>query len=234
MEDRLASSRAWPEPRWRARYATHPIGRIFGSRLIWQAISPGRTGIAARWDGEDWVGADSHRLDLGAEFDIRLWHPAEADDLEIAAWQASLAAEALDQPVKQVHREVFRPAPSDLGLAADRRFAGRIVGHGHLRSRLRGRGWAVPALGAWDQGDEATAFRDFEDGPRAELRYQAIVQVPTGMRQERARLVAVRFMSASGADAVQLPLSAVRSRVFSEAIRDVSLVADVASETGTD
>ncbi len=141
----------------------------------------------------------------------------------------------MDQPVKQVHREVFRPVPRDLGLAADRRFAGRVVEHGHLRALLRGRGWTVPALGAWDQGDEATAVRAFEDGLRAELRYQAGEVVPTGTRQESARLVAVRFMSASGADeAVQVPLAAVPPRVFSEAIRDVSLVAVVASEAGPD
>jgi hypothetical protein len=234
MDDRLASSRAWPVSLWRSRYTTHPIGRIFGVRLIWQVISRGGVGVAARWDGDGWIDVDSHRLALGASLDIRLWHPADADDVEIAAWRASLSAEGMDQPVKQAHREVFRPAPSDVGLAADRRFAGRIVGHGHLRSRLRGRGWAVPALGPWDQGDEATAFREFEDGSRAELRYQAIDQVPTGMRQERARLVAVRFMSASGADAVQLPLSEVRPRVFSEAVRDVSLVANAASAAASD
>ena len=176
------------------------------------------------------VGVDGHRLGVGAAFEVRLWHPADAGEVEIAAWRATLAAAALDQPVKQVHREVFRPVPRDLGLAADRRFAGRVVKHGHLRSLLRGRGWAVPVLGAWDQGDEATAYRAFEDGRRAELRYQAVEQVPTGVRQERARLVAVRFVSASGDDdAVQVPLSTVPPRVFSEAIRDVSLVAIVAS-----
>ncbi len=234
MEDRLASSRAWAGSLWRSRYADHPIGRIFGCRLIWQVSPPSEAAVVARWDGDRWVGVDGQRLDLGAALDIRLWHPADADDVEIAAWQELLAAEALDQPVQQVHREVFRPAPSDLGLAADRRFAGRVVGHGPLRSQLRAHGWAVPALGAWDRGDEATAFRDFEDGLRAELRYQATDQVPTGMRQERARLVAVRFLSASGAEAVQLPLSAVPPRVFSEAIRDVSLVAIIAPEAGSD
>jgi hypothetical protein len=234
MEDRLASSRAWPESLWRSRYASHPIGRIFGHRLIWQVSTPGGAEVAVRRDGERWVGVDGHRLDLGAALDIRLWHPVDADEVEIAAWQASFAAAGLDQPVKQVHREVFRPGPSDLGLAADRRFAGRVVGHGHLRSRLRPRGWAVPALGAWDGGDEATASRAFEDSLRAELRYQAVERVPTGVHLGRARLVAMRFLSASGADAVQLPLSAVPSRVFSEAIRDVSLVAIIASEAGTD
>jgi len=235
MEDRLASNRTWPEPIWRARYADHPIGRIFGRRLIWWVGAPGEAGIAGLPGGDGWTGVDGHPLSVGAAPEVRLWHPADADEVEIAAWRATLAAAAIEQPLKQAHREVFRPLPRDLSLAADRRFAGRVVEHGHLRSLLRSRGWAVPALGAWDQGDEATAFRDFDDGLRAELRYQAIEHVPTGTRQDRARLVAVRFVEASGAvpgaagDPGSRPLADVPPRVFSEALRDVSLVAVVAA-----
>jgi hypothetical protein len=235
MEDRLASSRTWPEPLWRSRYANHPIGRVFGCRLIWQVGPSGEAWTAGLPDGDGWVGADGRRIAVEAASEVRLWHPADADGVEIAAWRATLAAAALEQPVKQAHREVFRPLRRDVGLAADRRFAGRVVEHGQLRALLRARGWAVPALGAWDQGDEATAFREFDDGLRAELRYQTVELVPTGTRQERARIIAVRFVSASGADGtVHVPLAAAPPRVFSEAIRDVSLVAVVASEARSD
>ncbi|HEX4898243.1 MAG TPA: DUF4132 domain-containing protein, partial [Candidatus Limnocylindrales bacterium] len=244
MEDRLASSRTWPEPIWRARYADHPIGRVFGRRLIWRVGAPGEPGIAGLPDGDRWVGVEGRPLSVGATSEVRLWHPADADETEIAAWRATLAAAVIEQPLKQAHREVFRPLPRDLDLAADRRFAGRIVEHGQLRSLLRSRGWAVPALGAWDQGDEATAFRDFDDGLRAELRFQAVEHVATGTRQERARLVAVRFVEASGevsasasataGDPGSRPLADVPPRVFSEALRDVSLVAVVAGETRSD
>jgi hypothetical protein len=240
MEDRLASSRTWPEPIWRSRYADHPIGRVFGRRLIWWVGAPGEVGTAGLPDGDGWIGVDGHPLSLRPASVVRLWHPADADEAEIAAWRATVAAAALEQPLKQAHREVFRPLPRDLGLAADRRFAGRVVEHGHRRSLLRSRGWAVPALGAWDQGDEATAFRDFEDVLRAELRYQAVEHVPTGTRQERARLVAVRFVEESGAAAAAAgdpgsrTLADVPPRVFSEALRDVSLVAVVAGEARSD
>jgi hypothetical protein len=247
MEDRLASSRTWPEPLWRARYVDHPIGRLFGRRLIWRIGAPGEVEAAGLPDGGGWVGVDGQPLSVGAAFEVRLWHPADADEAEIAAWRATLAAATIEQPLKQAHREVFRPLPHDVGLAADRRFAGRVVEHGHLRAMLRSRGWAVPSLGAWDQGDEGTAFRDFEDGLRAELRYQAVERVPTGTRQERARLVAVRFAEESGAaaaaagadpgaarDPAPRPLADVPPRVFSEALRDVSLVAVVAGEARSD
>jgi len=202
--------------------------------------TPGEAGIAGLPDGDGWIGVDGHPPSVNTAAEVRLWHPADAEEAEIAAWRATVAAAAIEQPLKQAHREVFRPLPRDLGLAADRRFAGRVVEHGHLRSLLRSRGWAVPALGAWDQGDEATAFRDFEDGLRAELRYQAVEHVPTGTRQERARLVAVRFVEESGAaataagDPESRTLADVPPRVFSEAVRDVSLVAVVAGEARSD
>ena len=233
MEDRLASLRTWPEPLWRSRYADHPIGRLFGRQLIWQVGGPGEMTTAALPDGDGWMGADGQPLAVGSMSKARLWHPADADDAQVSAWRALLAAATLEQPLKQVEREVFRPDPRDRGLAADRRFAGRIVRHGQLRAILRDRGWAVPAIGAWDGGDEATASRMFDDGVRAELRYQSVEDVPTGTRQDRARLVAVRFMSGTRADdAVQVRLSAVPPRIFSEALRDVILVAAVASEAG--
>jgi hypothetical protein len=186
MEDRLASTRAWLEPIWRARYADHPIGRIFGRRLIWTISQPVGPGASTIPDGGGWLGADGRRLQAGAKSEVRLWHPADADGAEISAWRANLAAANHEQPIRQADREVVRPLARDLGLAADRRFAGRVVDHGQLRALLRGRGWAVPALGAWDQGDEATAFRTFDGGLRAELRYQTVERVPTGSRPGRA------------------------------------------------
>ena len=165
---------------------------------------------------------------------VRLWHPAEASEAEIMAWRSLLATMAIEQPIRQVDRERFHPLERDLSLAADRRFAGRVVDHGQLRAILRQRGWATPFVGSWDQGDEATAWRPFDDGLRAELRYQAVERLATGERHERVRLVAVRFVDAPGtapaapvAEAIPVPLAAVESRAFSEAIRDVSLVVAV-------
>ncbi|TAJ99185.1 MAG: DUF4132 domain-containing protein [Chloroflexota bacterium] len=238
MEDRLASSRTWPEALWRARYADHPIGRIFGRRMIWRVGRPGEVGLAGLPDGDGWVGANGRPFTAGAASEVRLWHPADAGEDEIAGWRATLAVASIEQPIRQADREVFQPLARDIDLMADRRYAGRIVSQARLRAMLRDRGWAVPALGAWDQGDEATAFRDFEDDLRVELRYQIVERVPTGERQERARLVAVRFVTPAGsveADGAQSRrLTEVPPRVFSEAIRDVSLVAIVAEEAPRD
>lgn len=236
MEDRLASTRAWPEPTWRARFYDHPIGGLFGRRLIWTVVSPpGHDGAAMPTD-DGWLGLDGHRPTRDAPGTvIRLWHPADVEQPEVAAWQNHLATNAIRQPIRQVDRETFRPRDRDRGLAADRRFAGRVVDHGQLRAILRQRGWAAPFVGSWDEGDEATAWRAFDDRFRAELRYQAVERLATGQRHERVRVVGVRFVhalatapAAPATTATPVKLAELAPRVFSEAIRDISLVVAVA------
>lgn len=228
LDRRLGAERAWLVASWRRRFAEHPLGRIAARTLIWTVdTADGRAGVLP--DLEGWLTVDERRLPHPDEGVIRLWHPADAGPGEIAAWRATLAARLVTQAVRQADREVFRPEPGGSSPGADVRHAGAIVDHPRLRALLRQRGWAVPALGAWDQGDEATAWRAFDDGLRAELRYQAPERVPTGERVERARIVAVRFIRtdappASPVDrATNVSLADVPSRVFSEALRDVTL-----------
>jgi hypothetical protein len=236
MEDRLASSRAWPEPTWRARFHDHPIGGLFGSRLVWTVGAAG-SGSAALPTERGWLGLDGEPRPLGdgADAMIRLWHPADASETEIAAWHSRLAALSIEQPIRQVDRETFGPLDRDRRLSADRRFAGRVVDHARLRAVLRQRGWAAPFVGPWDQGDEATAWRAFDDGLRAELRYQAVERLATDERHERVRLIAIRFVrslgtapTAAATDPMPVGLADLSPRIFSEAIRDVSLVVSIA------
>jgi hypothetical protein len=245
MEVRLASEREWPHPIWQDRFRDHPIGGLFGSRLIWTIRSPGST-VSAVPQGDHWLTIDGRQLDSDrlASSTLRLWHPADADDDTVMAWRATLASAGIRQPIRQVDREVFRPPDGDPGQAADRRFAGRIVDQAQMRALLRGRGWSVPALGSWDQGDEATASRAFDAGIHAELRYQAVGRAPASGPMERARLIGVRFVMEGPGDGGGSParpgsdgsdrsgpstrvLATVPPRVVSEALRDVSLVAIV-------
>jgi hypothetical protein len=236
MEDRLASNRAWPEATWRARFVEHPIGGLFGRRLVWSVGAPAGPAAAGLPTEYGWVDEDGRAHPPGAgDAVVRLWHPVEATEAEVMAWRGSLATRAVEQPIRQVEREVFRPLARDRNLAVDRRFSGRIVDHGRLRGLLRQRGWAAPFVGSWDQGEEATAWRTFDDGLRAELRYQALEHLATAERHERVRLVAVRFVraqaatqAAPAADVALVRLDLIAPRIFSEAIRDVNLVVAVA------
>jgi len=229
MESRLGSRREWRVDIWRGRFFDHPIGGFFGRRLIWLVASPshGREALLPTVDG--WLSSDG-RSRSAADGSVSLWHPAEASSDEVATWQQLLSSMSIEQPIAQVERETFRPLARDNGLAADRRFAGTVVDHRQLRTLLRQRGWAAPFVGTWDQGDEATAWRAFEEGLRAELRYQALEPLRTGERHERVRMIAIRFIQtpvapiAAATEFTSVELRAVPPRVFSEAVRDVSQV----------
>lgn len=238
LEGRLASMRSWPLPTWRSRFVEHPIAGPLGRTLVWTIDHRGaRTSLAQLAGG--WAGLDDRPVDLPDDARVALWHPAEARAGEVHAWRATLAARAIRQSIRQVDREPFVPGAAAASPLADLRFAGRIVDHRRLRVLLRERGWGVPALGAWDQGDEATAWHAFDDGMRAELRYQAAERVGTADPVTRARLVAVRFVRTDAAPASPataregIALADIPPRVFSEALRDVSLVVAVA-EVQTD
>lgn len=237
MEARLASNRSWPEPAWRARFHDHPIGGLFGRRLVWNVGPSDGPAVTALPTEDGWLGSDGRAAGAGdpGETRVRLWHPADADAAEIEAWRRVLASRSMEQPIRQVARETFRALDRDRGLPADRRFAGSVVDHARLRALLRERGWAAPFVGSWDQGDEATAWRAFDEGLRAELRYQAAERRGTGERHEKVRLIAVRFVHAPSSppaapapDATAVVLAELVPRIVSEAIRDVSLVVAVA------
>ena len=230
LEDRLGSIRRWLAPAWRARFADHPVAGPFGRRLVWLLEDDAHEPTSVLPDRDGWLGVDERPVQrVSTSARLRLWHPAEATQGEVAAWRATLAVRAIEQPFRQVDREAFRAKPDPGPPNADLRFAGQAVDHSTLRALLRTRGWAVPALGAWDQGNEATGWRAFDDGLRAELRYQALEPVDTAERIDRARIVAVRFVrtdapaAAPATASVSVPVAAVPARVFSEALRDVSL-----------
>jgi Domain of unknown function (DUF4132) len=231
LELMLGSERAWPHGAWRQHFADHPIARVAARTLVWTVDSGGAGRTAVLWVDGEWLTSDEQAADLADGAMISLWHPVESTPGEILAWRATLAERGITQAVRQADREVFMVAADDAARAADLRHAGRIVDHGRLRSHLGQRGWAVPALGSWDQGDEATAWRSFDAGLRAELRYQSPERIPAGERVERARLVAVRFIrteappASVAREASTVLLADVPPRVFSESLRDVDAVA---------
>ena len=181
MEDRLASSRAWPEPLWRSRYADHPIGRIFGCRLIWQVSSPGEAAIAARRDGDR----------LGRR---RRPPPGRRRSARGPSVAPGGRRRGRDRGLAGIAR---RRGPGPTGEAGPPRGlpARSVVTSAWLptagsRDASLGTGTSGPDCAAAAgrsprsvPGTEATRRQPsgtFEDGLRAELRYQAVDQVPTG------------------------------------------------------
>jgi hypothetical protein len=180
MDIAFGSTRAWREQPWRRRFWDHPLGGFSGHRLIWVVTSgrdPGRPALPIE---NGWVSDDGTPLTVDETADVRLWHPVDASGEEIAKWQHLLPSLGISQPVSQLDRHTFRPIDAERSPYADRRFAGVVVDHRRLRALLRVRGWTAPFVGTWDQGDEAIAWRLFDDKISAELAVPGRGAAPNG------------------------------------------------------
>ena len=216
---------------WKARWFDHPIGRVFGRRLIWEFATDDGV-VVGLPTGDRIVDADGRPVDLPTDGRVLLWHPVDAEGAVVDAWRRRIVAEQVVQPAKQAFRETYAPA-SDAGEALlDRRFAGRALDQGHLRALMRQRRWSGPALGPWDQGGRATISRDLAgSGWRAEFDLEAAGQAAPNDPVTVVRSGSVRFMTGTGRDARPATMGEVPPRIRSEVLRDVDLFTAVGDIT---
>lgn len=139
LEQALESQRAWPAVAWRQVFGRNPIMRHLARRLVWALDD----GTLAGFDGQALVDLEGRHVTPPETATIHLAHPALLAPEALTAWQHHVVAKRLVQPFKQLFREVYRPTPEDLAVAAySDRFAGMVVRHRQLYALLRGRGWS--------------------------------------------------------------------------------------------
>jgi hypothetical protein len=157
-----------------------------------------------------------------------LWHPLEASTEEIVGWRSLLAEQRLRQPFKQAHREIYLLAPAEReSRVYSNRFAAHIVRYDQLYALAKQRGWAIRALGPFDNGG-GEQWRDFSSaGIRASFWMEMADEDPVGPIARLASTDQVRFSRVGEEE--PLPLEDVPGHVFSEAMRDVDLFVGVAS-----
>jgi hypothetical protein len=107
------------------------------------------------------------------------------------------------------------------------RFAAHIVRYDQVYALAKQRGWAIRALGPYDN-DGGEQWRDFSShGVRASFWMELADEDPRGAIAHLASTDQVRFSRLGERD--PLPLDDVPPRVFSETMRDVDLFVGVAS-----
>ena len=217
---------------WRARWLDHPIGRVFGRRLVWRFEAAGAGTLAGLPVGAAIEDAAGRAIEPPSTSAVRLWHPVEATAEEVDAWRRRMVAERIVQPVKQVFRESYEPTgPSDDALI-DRRFAGRALDQGRLRALMRERRWAGGVLGPWDQGEEGLIGREVEGTDwRAEVGLEAAGRADHRDAVAVVRSGSLRFVHGRGPSARPATLDTVPPRILSEVLRDVDLFTAVAEIT---
>lgn len=178
-----------------------PCGTALLSALVWQDQA-GRIGLLERLDSAGPVSAV---------------HPFLLyERQELAQWQAEIVRQRIQQPVKQVFRELYLLTPAEREAAeTSRRFAGHVVNGKVAAQLLSARGWSTHG-----EYDNHQATRPASPGLTAALRcdlhgYFGLDDVITGE---------VQFLT----DSAPVPLASVPPVAFSEVMRDLDLVVSVA------
>lgn len=230
LERLLLGDRSWGLDLWRERYADHPLVSALARNLIWE-LRHGEESIAVTVvDGvlRDITGA---RVDPAGETQVRLWHPATAPAVEVAAWRLRIEKLGVVQPFKQAHREIYLLTDAERQTEVySNRFASHILRQHQFSALAKGRGWRYTLQGWWGTSDGQAILDLPDDGLSAAL----WTDIPEEDEQDwndagihyHVATDQVRFSAHSGA---AVPLSEVPVRVLSEVLRDVDLFVGVAS-----
>jgi hypothetical protein len=214
----------------RARALTHPVVGHVARRLLWSVAEPGRPTRVGLW-------RKGRLADLAneafADDDARvsLWHPlgAAADDL--AVWQDLLEEEAIVQPWKQVHREVYAlTADEEQTRVYSNRFAGHIVRQHQFAALANARGWTFRLMGAFDSHNTPTLALPMW-GLEVDLHvdYPEDADAATSGAGIYLHISTDRVVFRRAGEADPLPLDEVPPLVFSEVMRDVDLLVGVST-----
>ncbi|NHZ32862.1 DUF4132 domain-containing protein [Massilia rubra] len=105
------TGRSWDAQRWTRLFLAHPLLRIIGRSLVWQA-----DGAASFRITEDFslIDADDEPFHLAPDARIALWHPAGAAAGEAEAWRAHLADYQLTPLIDQTGAPATLPPAAQL------------------------------------------------------------------------------------------------------------------------
>ncbi len=234
QRDRLDASyleqRNWPVDRWLRLYIHHPLLGVVGRRLVW-TVATKRSTRACAWDPDKGRLTDvaGKAVKPARTAEVRLWHPLEAGDDEVAAWQRWLERRLITQPFKQAHREVYRVTAAERQTATySNRFAGHVLRQHQLNVLRQQRGWEYSLMGQWDSYDRPTLRLD-PWNLRAELWVERIAEDEASDMGVLLYVATdqVRFLEGQACDPT--PLADVPPLVFSEVMRQVDLFTGVCS-----
>ena len=233
IEALLATERDWAPGDWRRIYGDHPITRAVAGRLIWRhTYADGRAidrvpgwgadgALSYPAEGTRW--SEPPNADLA--YRISLWHPSEAEPALLASWRVAGRRHGLVQPFEQIERNFTRHAPdSDATELAQQ--AGSVVDADRFAAVARRLGWQATWKRPGAHNDSIrTTFRTFPDA-----RLSLVVPFAAGRPTGDVVLSTGWFHRTEDHSRTPLPLGAIPPRVYSEAVRDLSVLANARSE----
>lgn len=146
IERSYIDQRHWQFAAWRDRYLNHPVCSVFSRKLVWSIN--GRAGI---WNGEKIADIDGIAIEPEDTAIVELWHPIAADPATVLRWRRKLAEQAIVQPFKQCHREIYVLTDAERETATySNRFAGHLIRQHQLQHVCMSRGWTYQLMGSFD------------------------------------------------------------------------------------
>lgn len=227
LERLLRDDREWASAAWQARYLDHGLVGTLARRLVWRvAGEDGERSVI--WAGDGIADVDGVPVTLAEDARVRLWHPIGALSAEVEAWRSWLAAHGIEQPFRQVHREVVVPEEGERRAGAIGRFAGATLRQHQLAALCRERGWTFELWStAFDSGGHPTLALPTW-GLTATLEVDPLSESASSPHAIRLTVTAgdVCFTDSSHRpiDPTDVPLV-----VVSEVLRDVSLFVSAAA-----
>jgi len=148
LEQSWVEDRSWTFADWEKQLLGHPLRGPIVSALIWQV---GEATVMP--EAGELCDVEGRSIPIGADDQVRLWHPLDKEPREVSAWQARILQRGLLQPIKQVDREVFALTDAERTTKTySNRFAAHILNQQKFKVLCEDRGWNH-ALLEFEEGD---------------------------------------------------------------------------------
>lgn len=240
MDLALSTERKWTQSAWLNLFVENPIMHKFAIGLIWGIYEDLKLIDTFRYmeDGT-FSTKDEDEFQFPENSSIGLVHPLELSKEDMELWKKQLSDYEIDQPIKQLDREVFKITEKEKEMKYLDRFGGKIVNGLSLAGKIMSYGWYRGSV------QDAGGYYEFytEDkklGIGVELNFQGLF---VGDENEDTTVYVLRFYRSDTVkrgsyvyDEIKekdlLKISEVPSRYFSEILYQVNN--SLSSSTGVD
>jgi hypothetical protein len=194
----------------------HPIVNAMLSKLVLYVPSTQESGF---WNDGRLINADGKIVTLKEDAKLVIAHPY--DLFEAVQWdlyQRHLFSTAIQQPFKQVFRELYIPTSDEIEqLTRSSRYQGHQIQPQKTIALLRGRGWTV----SYEEGLQKVFHKE---GYLVTMYAMADWYTPSDVEAPTLELVC--FHAIKNNELVPIP--AIDPVIFSEVMRDIDLIVSVA------
>ncbi|UFH60293.1 DUF4132 domain-containing protein [Sulfurovum mangrovi] len=214
---------------WKQYYYQHPLVWSVAKPLIWCFEKKDGSRVEGIERDEGFVDVDGKPIALKEVTHVSLWHPIESSTETVREWRQFILQNAIRQPFKQAHREVYVLTDAEIATETySNRFASHILKQHQFNALLSQRGWHYTLQGEWDSYN--TPYLETTVGYRVEFWVEPIIdKAYVNEMGIYLYLTTDQVKFYSNEEGEYVNLSEVPKKVFSEVLRDIDLFVSICS-----